>query len=147
MQGNPFFSKMYELEQDYVMMKKCLDICNTYNTNELHNQIIHLKNEYEKAINNLDTFIKNGRSQAVCTLAQAQKAYYTSISDLTENKLPVYLHSESSTLKEDESEAMMLYTEYAIDFAQQSIRHALITALTALEIQQNTIIKKGEANL
>ena len=37
---------------------------------------------------------------------------------------------------EDQAEVLPLYAEYAIDFVTQTMRHALITALTAVILQQ-----------
>lgn len=92
--------------------------------------------KYQQTTNKLDVFIQNGRSPAVYTMAQAQKNYYQSISKFAEDKLPNYLHSELTTVGQDQSGAMMLCAEYSIDFAKQSIQYALITILTALSMRE-----------
>ena len=52
-----------------------------------------------------------------------------------QHDLPEYLHSEDSSLSEDQAEAASLYAEYAVDFAIQSARYALIAAMTAIDLQ------------
>ena len=47
------------------------------------------------------------------------------------------IHSEDSSPEEDESEAELLYAEYAMDFATLAVQQALVSALTALEDQKN----------
>ena len=41
-------------------------------------------------------------------------------------------------MAEDQAEAMSLYAEYAIDFATQAMRYALITALSAMILQRRS---------
>ena len=40
-------------------------------------------------------------------------------------------------MTEDQAEAASLYGEYAIDFAAQAMRHALLAALSAIDLQMN----------
>ncbi len=45
---------------------------------------------------------------------------------------------------EDQAEAISLYAEYAIDFATQTMRHALIAALTAVILQRRAETNPNE---
>ena len=48
----------------------------------------------------------------------------------------------------EHAEAMALYAEFAIDFAMQAMRYALITALSAMELQMQADenMKKGDCD-
>ena len=45
------------------------------------------------------------------------------------------LHSEVNSVREDEAEAAALYAEYALDFATQAMKYALLASLTAIDLQ------------
>ena len=59
------------------------------------------------------------------------------------DELPKYLHSEIGDDAETDAEAYALYAEYAIDFAVQSMRYALIAAMKAIDAQ-NELSKERE---
>ena len=52
-------------------------------------------------------------------------------------ELPAYLHGENTCRDADRAEAASLYGEYAIDFAAQAVRHALLAALSAIDLQMS----------
>lgn len=133
MEPSPFFVKLFELEQDYQALQNCLQVCRSMNTEELHAEIAKIQYTCDEVNSRLENSIHSSRSPAVSELAQAQKSYYQTVKELREKKLPAYLHSECG---DDELEARMLYAEYAIDFARQSICHALIAALTAVDMEK-----------
>lgn len=54
-----------------------------------------------------------------------------------EQELPDYLRSETGTASESRTEASALYAEYAIDFAVQSAKYALLAALKAIDEQMS----------
>ena len=53
------------------------------------------------------------------------------------DELPGYLHEEGNDRIADQAEAASLYGEYAIDFAAQAMRHALLAALSAIDLQMS----------
>lgn len=53
------------------------------------------------------------------------------------DELPAYLHGENTCRDADRAEAASLYGEYAIDFAAQAVRHALLAALSAIDLQMS----------
>lgn len=67
----------------------------------------------------------------MCKLAQAQRTYDRTVQALLEETLPADLHSESTTPGEDRTEARMLCAEYAVDFARQAVRRAMLAVLSA----------------
>ena len=46
-----------------------------------------------------------------------------------------HFFTESYSPDEDKAEAASLYAEYALDFATLSMQYAMITALTAMDLQ------------
>lgn len=72
--------------------------------------------------------VQASRSAAVASLAQAQFRYGQRVEQIWKQELPQEM--------EDQAEVLPLYAEYAIDFVTQTMRHALITALTAVILQQ-----------
>ena len=64
---------------------------------------------------------------------------------LHDGKLEEYLHSVDNSRAEDRAEAVSLYAEFAIDYALQTIQYALISALSAMEMQLDADEPKGEA--
>ena len=56
------------------------------------------------------------------------------------------MRGRNQTSAEDQSEAMSLFAEYAIDFATQSMRYALIAALSAIALQRKAERKTDTDN-
>ena len=81
--------------------------------------------------------MESSRSPAVAALSDAQLSYFQKAKELLETELPEYLSSEAGTPAESCMEAAALYTEYAIDFAVQSMRYALVAALKAIDLQMS----------
>ena len=81
--------------------------------------------------------MESSRSPAVAALSDAQLSYFQKAKELLETELPEYLSSEAGTPAESRMEAAALCTEYAIDFAVQSMRYALVAALKAIDLQMS----------
>lgn len=137
MEHNAFFAKLCELEQDYETLQNCLQACQTLSPTDLDQVLGQVDKTYDQLNARLDSYVHSGRSPAIAALAQAQQTYYLTVKQLSQEQLPAYLHNDTSTPEEDRAEAEMLCAEYAIDFARQSIYHALHTVLTAVKPQSN----------
>ena len=135
MNQSPFFVKLCELEQEEQRLRECLRLCGALRPDELRRSRQAIQRECGQDRMRLEEDIWDSRSPAVAKLAEAQRTYCLTAQRLMEESLPGDLHSEGSTPDEDRAEAGMLYAEYAIDFARQSIRHALLAALSAMEAQ------------
>ena len=144
MKQNPFFVKICELEEVYEMVQHCLHLCNSWDRKELGRVLQEIQRACNQERVRLEENIQAAHSPAVLKLAQAQNTYNLTIQQLMEEALPKDLHSDFSTPQEDRSEAMMLYAEYAIDFARQALRHALIASLSAMDLQQSPEPSKTE---
>ena len=80
---------------------------------------------------------RESRSPAVAALSQAQLTYELEVQRILRDELPAYLHGENTCRDADRAEAASLYGEYAIDFAAQAVRHALLAALSAIDLQMS----------
>lgn len=81
--------------------------------------------------------VRESRSPAVAALSQVQLTYELEVQRILRDELPAYLHGENTCRDADRAEAASLYGEYAIDFAAQAVRHALLAALSAIDLQMS----------
>lgn len=130
-----FAIKLYEMEQQYGELQSRLRICGREDRGKIREELEKTKNEYEARNLLLQRSVETGRSPAVSKLAEAQLEYNRRIRKLLKNQIAGYLHSEGSKVSEDRAEAAALYAEYAIDFATQAMKYALIASLSAMELQ------------
>lgn len=130
-----FAIKLYELEQQYGQMISQLRLCREDDQETIRQKRKALQDEYRTYDLQLKTTAESSRSPAVAALARLYQESFEKAEELLSQKLPSYLHSESSSRQEDQAEAAALYAEYAIDFAVQSMRYALIAALGAMDAQ------------
>ena len=130
-----FAIKLYELEQQYGRMQSRLQLCQQEDHARIRQELEKAMDEYKESELLLQKNVEGSRSPAITALSNAQLEYCRTVGKILEQKLPGYLHSEVSTSSDDKAEAAALYAEYAIDFAVQSTRYALIAALTAIDLQ------------
>lgn len=136
MEREAFYAKLCELDEDVHLMRTCLHTCQILDIKELQDTLEKLRETSDAWTAHLENNIRKSRSPALSALARTQKTYYQEVTRITEQELPGYLHSEASTLIQDQSEAGMLYAECAIDFARQSIYHALFSVLSAIRLEE-----------
>lgn len=139
-----FAIKLYELEQQYGRMQSRLRLCQQEDHSKIRQEFQKAIDEYRENELLLQKNVEGSRSQAVAALARAQLEYYRTVRTILERELPDYLRSEASTVSEGKAEAAALYGEYAIDFAIQSARYALISVLKAMDLQMNAEEQKEE---
>lgn len=132
-----FAIKLYELEQQYGRMQSRLRLCQQEDHPKIQQELQKATDEYKENELVLQKNVEGSRSRAVAALARTQLEYYGTVRKILEQELPDYLRSENSTVSEDRAEAAALYAEYAIDFAVQSTRYALIAALKAMDLQMS----------
>lgn len=127
--------KLYELEKSYGLMQSRLRLCQETDPEKLIHELQELKDEYEEKNYLLEQNAENSRSPAVAALSKEQVNFFKNAENIVKNKLPEYLRSEAPDDGEASAEAYSLYAEYAIDFAVQAMRYALISAIEAIEAQ------------
>lgn len=133
MEQSPFLVKICQLEQDYQTLENCLRTCRNLEDADIALQMREVWRAYSQADLRLEEAIRSSRSPAVCKLAQAQRTYDRTVQALLEESLPADLHSEATTPGEDRTEARMLHAEYAVDFARQAVRRAMLAVLSAAQ--------------
>ena len=138
-----FAIKLYEMERQYAKLQSRLRICGQEDRAKIREELQRADDEYREQNLVSQQSIEASRSRAVKELAQAQLTYNRRVEALLQGPLAEYLHSEKSSAQEDRAEAATLYAEYAIDFATQSMRYALVAALNAVDLQLDTQDSKG----
>lgn len=132
-----FAGKLYEMEQQYSQTLSCLYMYQSKSRDEIQQTIRQLEAECRETESLLEQSIADCRSPAVSALAAAQLDYDQKVRHILHDELPGYLHEEGNDRIADQAEAASLYGEYAIDFAAQAMRHALLAALSAIDLQMS----------
>ena len=70
-------------------------------------------------------------------------SYSKRMEELLRDRLPRLMHGEEDP-QEERAEAAALFAEYAIDFAAQGVRSALLAALAAMDQQMNCEEQQGK---
>lgn len=143
-----FAVKLYELERQYGRMQSRLRLCQQDDHQKIRQELQRVMEEYQEDELLLLNNVENSRSPAVAALADAQLDYSRRAEKILEQELPEYLQDEDGSAPEEgaehQAEAAALYAEYAIDFAVQSMRYALMTALKAMDMQMDSEEGKKE---
>ena len=135
--GQSFFAvKLCELEQEYRQLQSRLRLFQEKDAERLQMELGRLQDEYHEKRLLLNERIRASRSLAVAALAQAQLDFGLRAERILNEELPNEMRGRNQSSAEDQAEAMSLYAEYAIDFATQAMRYALIAALHAVVLQR-----------
>ena len=133
-----FAIKLYELERQYGRMQSRLRLCREEDHEKIRQELEAIYDEFRETELLLEKSVESCRSPAVAALSRAQQEYYRTIRLLLEKEIPKLMHCEATLPSEDEVEGVALYAEYAMDFAVQSMRYALIAALRAIDLEMST---------
>ena len=131
-----FAVKLCELERQYGLLQTRLELCQGADHDRLRQILQDAMNDYRENALLLEKRAEGCRSPAVAELASAQRDYTRRMEEILRDKLPRLMHGEEDP-REEQSEAAALYAEYAIDFASQAMRSALVAALMAMDQQMN----------
>lgn len=141
-QSGIFAAKLNELEQEYGRTVRRLRLCQQEDHQSVRRELQQVWQEYRSCELQMQKSIRDSRSPAVAALSAAQLEYDLQIQHILQEELPGYLHGENTDGTQDQAEAASLYGEYAIDFAAQAMRHALLAALSAIDLQMSCDEKK-----
>ena len=130
-----FAVKLCELEQEYGRLQSRIHLFEGKDAAQAQQEILRLQDEYREHKLLLDERIRSSRSSAVSSLSKAQLEYGQRVEQILNEELPNEMRGRNQSCAEDQAEVMTLYAEYAIDFATQSMNHALLAALRAVEKQ------------
>lgn len=132
-----FAIKLNELECQYERTLNCLHLYQLEDHTEIKKELERVLGEYCDAERQLQKDVNTSRSPAVAALSEAQLDYDQRIRRILQDELPSYFHGGSSGFSADQVEAICLYGEYAIDFAAQAMRYALLSVLSAIDAQMS----------
>lgn len=141
-----FDNKLCELERQYRQTIDRLRLYQQKSHGEVRKELQAVWQECRENELLMQKNVAGSRSPAVAALAEAQLEYDLKIQHILRDELPGYLHGEGSGRTEDQAEAAGLYGEYAIDFAAQAMRHALLAVLSATDLEMNCEEQKMEEN-
>ena len=127
-----FHSKLRELDKQYLLMRTRISLAQSKRRERLFEEIESLRDEIAENNVMLKESIAYSRSPAISKLSDAHLDYCRRMEKLAKD-LPRYMGETN----EEKSEAAALYAEYAMDFATQADRFALLAALEAIYIQND----------
>ena len=132
MQPTPgvFTGKLCELERQYGDAVDRLRLYQQADHEQVRRELQALWQDCRERELQMRESVRESRSPAVAALSQAQLTSELEVQRILRDELPAYLHGENTCRDADRAEAASLYGEYAIDFAAQAVRHALLAELT-----------------
>ena len=145
-QNGIFAYKLCELEEEYGRLQSRIYLFQSKDEAQVQKELDQLRDEGREHQLLLDERIRASRSPAVAALAQAQLEFGRRVEQVLHEELPDEMRGRNQTSAEDQSEAMSLFAEYAIDFATQSMRYALIAARSAIALQRKAERKTDTDN-
>lgn len=145
-QNGIFAYKLCELEEEYGRLQSRIYLFQSKDEAQVQKELDQLRDEGREHQLLLDERIRASRSPAVAALAQAQLEFGRRVEQVLHEELPDEMRGRNQTSAEDQAEAMSLFAEYAIDFATQSMRYALIAALSAIALQRKAERKTDTDN-
>lgn len=130
-----FSGKLRELERQREKTAAWMRRYRQADREQIRRELEQLEREEREEERLLRERARSGRSPAVAAMSRVQLSYLRQSRRVLREELPAYLHCEGSGPLEDQAEAACLYGEYAIDAAVHAMRHALLAALRASELQ------------
>ena len=113
-----FAVKLCELEHQYGLLRSRLELCQGADHEKIRHLLADVLDDYRENALLLEQSAEGCRSPAVAELAGVPQ--------------------------EERAEAAALFAEYAIDFAAQGVRSALLAALAAMDQQMNCEEQQGK---
>lgn len=133
-----FSAKLREMEREYGTMQRELRRLEAGRENSPR-ELDEIWREYEEQLARLERTARTCRSPAMARMADLQREYERKMEQILQERL-------TGAGAEGQAEAAALYAEYAMDFAVQTMRYALMAALSAAQLEENVYAfqEKGE---
>ena len=131
-----FAVKVNELREEYDKFLSCMELLNSRDVSAMGEEINRLENEEQLKIQSLRRVSKEARLPVSSRLASLQLSFLNGINEVLDKETKNYTKNDDTVSeKEQTTELMALYTEYAIDAANLLTKHAYLSALktTALD--------------
>ena len=127
-----FSSKLRELARQYERMQREIRTCQAADYPQVRREIDRARSEFRESEAQLEDNVRGCRSDAVAALAEAQLEYCRKCESILNRQMDAGV---GGAPREERAEAAALYAEYAMDFATQAARYALLSALSAMDLQ------------
>ena len=147
--GNGLFAvKLHELEQEYGRLLTRVRMFQEKSPEQFQRERERLQDDYQGQEILLDETARACRCRTMAELAALQRDYSRRAEALLHSCLTEEQRDCGCADISGRAETAALYAEYAIDFATQAMRYALIAALDAiaLQTQSDTTTTEGGAN-
>ena len=139
--------KMYELDKKLELAHSRIQVAESMDEEQLHQQIEDLRQECQESRITLQNRLHHSKTECVMKLAD--------VYDQVEAAVGKVLAAENINLKDPEqptisesllpgAEEKILTAEYALDFAMQAANRAILVALEAIEAQRQEEKKENE---
>lgn len=138
LQQGLFAVKLRELEREYGRLQSRIHLFQEKRSWQVQQELDRLQDEYQEQALLLEEYAQSSHSPVMAALAQAQLDYNLRVEKIFNDTLPNPATPQNQSVAWDHAETITLFAECAIDFATQSMRQALIAALTAILLQQQT---------
>ena len=135
LQQGLFAVKLCELEEEYGRLQSRIKVCQEKDLEQLHNAVIQSCDEFKEQNLLLEQRVQGCQMRSVSELDRAQLDFRHKVEQLLQTVLEPELAGKKTATLVSRTEAASLFAEYAIDFASQSIRYALCSAMRAMELQ------------
>ncbi|MFB0918512.1 MAG: hypothetical protein QMB63_05530 [Clostridiaceae bacterium] len=119
-----FEAKLVELEEHYEKLYTRIEISQNMDKKMIDNAMSSIVDEISENEAMLESRIKESRSKSVSELSQIQMEYIN-------KTFSIYKRD-----KDQSEDTAALYAEYAIDFATEAMRHALLASLYAISLDK-----------
>ena len=138
LQQGLFAVKLRELEQEYGRLQSRIHVFQEKSADQTRQELDRLQDEYRERALLLEECVRSSRSPAMAALAQAQLEYGRRAGQILKKELSQEMSGRNGSSTADQAEAATLFAEHAIDFATLAMYQALIAAMTALVLQQQS---------
>ena len=126
--------KLQELDTMYETFKKTLLALPYQEEITIERLLQEVQDACTKNLEFLKNGMQNAKSKAIVDLANAELVYQTTVDEIVRN-LPQYVHSEGKDALDDQWEAILVYTEFAMDQIKVLLAQTLCAALHASNLQ------------
>lgn len=128
-----FSAKLSEMEVQYEQIRNQIQICQSNDCTQLRREQQVLLEQYKKYEALLKRQVNKSCSPAVAALSNAHLTYCQETSRILQKEIPEHTDNDIST---ERVEGLALFAEYAIDFATQSAKFALLAAMSAIDLEK-----------
>lgn len=134
-----FSAKLREMEREYGTLQMELRRLET-GWEDGPRELDRIWRAYQAQLTHLEQTARSCRTPAMAQLADLQREYEQKMEQMLRRSL-------AQDDAERRTESAALYAEYAMDFAIQAMRYALMAALSAVQLEKSTHTSEAEGEV